>query len=177
MQYARYLIVATMIMTLFSCLNRKSEPKNDNLIIGSSIENINSSQYTGFKFNIENEVCLATINQYFKGYKYKSQFPYSLWITVETKYKNENGHPTGEEAALFNNLEDSIISKLDRKTPYCFIGRTTRNGYREIMFYVSDKEKAAELLNEFVNEDRFKRKIDFNIGLDKTWESVSGFLE
>jgi hypothetical protein len=96
---------------------------------------------------------------------------------VETRDKNENGHPTGEEAALFNNLEDSIISKMDKKTPYCFIGRTTRNGFKEIMFYVSDKDNAVKLIGEFVKEDRFKRKINYNIGLDKTWESVSGFIE
>ena len=169
--------MTSIFMTLFSCSNKKTENITDNLVIGSTIENINSSQYSGFQFKIENEDCLATINQYFKGYKNKSNFPYSLWITVETKDKNENGHPTGEEAALFNNLEDSIISKLDKETPYCFIGRTTRNGFREIMFYVSDKDYADKLIGEFVKEDRFKRKVNYNIGPDKTWESISGFIE
>jgi hypothetical protein len=43
------------------------------------------------------------------------------------------------------------------------------------MFYVADKSKATEVMNEFIKTDTFKRKIEFAIDLDATWESVSGF--
>jgi len=76
---------------------------------------------------------------------------------------------------LFNSLEDSLIDKFITKTPFCFIGRTTRDDYRELMFYVADKGKATEVMNEFIKEDRFKRKIEFAIDPDTTWESVGGF--
>lgn len=169
----------TLLSSLFSCVNKNTDnstqTKKVDSIIGSTIENIDNSQHTVIQFEIDNKLCFATINQFFKNYKDKNSFPFSLWITVETLDKNENGHPTGEEAFLFNNLEDSIISHFASRTPFCFIGRTTRDGYREIMIYVADKDKATETMNSFVKENTFNRKITFEIGPDPTWESVSGF--
>jgi hypothetical protein len=43
------------------------------------------------------------------------------------------------------------------------------------MFYVADKDKATEVMNEFIKENKFKRKIGFAIDPDSTWESVGGF--
>ena len=91
--------------------------------------------------------------------------------------KNENGHPIDKEAKLFNDLEDSIIKTVDKQTPFCFVGRTTRNGFREIMMYVSDKERTAELMDKFIAQDFFKRKIKYSIDRDESWTSVSGLIE
>ena len=170
--------MASFITILSSCLNKKKEIIiNDTINKGSNIENINKSSYSVIKFKIDNQECFATINEYFKHYNYKSDFPFALWIKVETIEQNSNGHPTDNEALLFNEIEDSIISQLDKKTPYCFIGRTTRNGFREVMFYVSDKDKSFDLMNKFVNSNKFKRKIELTIDRDDKWKSVSGFIE
>jgi hypothetical protein len=174
----KQIIMITVLLSLFSCFSSKTENKTEkNKIVGSTIENINNSPHSVITFQIENQTCFATINEYFKNYKFKSNFPYSLWITVETAEKNDKGHPTDKEASLFNDLEDSIIKILDKQTPYCFIGRTTRNGFREIMMYVSDKEKTTQLLNKFIAKNQFKRKIEFSIDKDENWKSVSGLIE
>ena len=170
--------MAVLILTLFSCMNKKSVNNSDTKeIIGSTFENINNSPHSVIRFQIDNQECFAIINEYFKNFKYKSNFPYSLWIKVETLEKNENGHPIDKEAKLFNDLEDSIIKTFDNKTPFCFIGRTTRNGFREIMIYVTDKEKAIELMDKFIAQDSFKRKIEYSIDKDESWTSVSGLIE
>jgi hypothetical protein len=169
------LFLILILLSITSCLNKKNEANMN--IIGSTIENINNSKYSGVEFNIEDEYCVGTINEYFKGYKNKVDFPYSLWITVETKDKNNDGHPTGEESFLFNQIEDGIIEKLDKKTPYCYIGHITRNGYREIMFYISDNSEVSKLIDTFIAENKYKRQIKYSIELDKNWESVSGFIE
>jgi hypothetical protein len=143
--------------------------------LGSTIQNINSAEHVLLEFEVEHKTCYALINQYFKAYKYKSDFPFSLWITVETKNKNSNGHPTEGEALLFNQIEDSLIAKLEAVTQFCFIGRTTRDGYREIMFYGADGKKLLEIMNTFVHENPFDRIITFEIDDDDTWENVSGF--
>ena len=52
-----------------------------------------------------------------------------------------------------------------------------RNGYREIMIYISEKSTASKLINKFIAEDKFKRKIEYSIVSDKKWESVGGFIE
>jgi hypothetical protein len=175
----KVIIMATFLSSLFSCGNKKSDnleqTQSRSTIVGSTWDNINNSQHSVFQFVIDEKLCFATINQYFKDYENKSNFPYSLWVTVETKDKNEEGHPVDTEALLFNNLEDSLIEKFVIKTPFCFIGRTTRDGYRELMFFVVDKEKATLVMNEFIKQDQFKRKIEFSVNLDTEWESVSGF--
>lgn len=170
--------MAALLLSMFSCMNKKSSNDSEKKeVIGSTIENINNSPHSVIRFQIDNQDCFATINEYFKNYKYKSKFPYSLWITVETLEKNENGHPIDKESQIFNDLEDSIIKMLDKQTPFCFIGRTTRNGFREIMIYVSDKEKTTELMNNFIAQDLFKRKVEYSINKDESWTSVSGLIE
>ena len=173
----KYFIVTLLLLILISCNSKEEENQMDKMILGSTVENINNSQYSVIRFKINDEECFATINQYFNNFKYKSDFPCSLWITVETKDKNTNGHPTDQEAELYNSLEDSIVLQFDTKTPYCYIGRTTRNGYREIMFYVSDRDLAAKLMDEYIKESKYDRKIEYDIRLDKNWESVSGLVQ
>jgi hypothetical protein len=63
---------------------------------------------------------------------------------------------------------DSLIERFLKKMPFCFIGRTTRDGYRELIFYVADKDKATEAMNEFIKNDLFKRKIEFTVDPDAT---------
>lgn len=159
-------------MLVASSCNSKKETMNN--LLGSTLENINNSEHSVVQFQVDGKLCFATVNQFFKDYDRKSDFPLSLWITVETKDKNEQGHPVDKEAELFNNLEDSLISALDGKTPYCYIGRTTRDGYRELMFYVSDKDKATEIVRTFIETNKFNRQMDFLIDWDREWESVSG---
>jgi hypothetical protein len=48
----------------------------------------------------------------------------------------------------------------------CFIGRTTREGYREIMIYGANREKLSEIMNRFVRENTFSRSITFQIEND-----------
>ena len=173
--------MATFLSALFSCntktVDNSKQAMTTDTIVGSTLDNINNSQHSIIQFQVDNKLCFATINQYFKNYKSKSAFPFSLWVTVETLEKNDKGHPLDAEATLFNSLEDSLIDHFVTRTPFCFIGRTTRDGYRELMFYVSDKDKATEVMNAFIKKNTFKRKIEFAIDQDTTWESVGGFYE
>ena len=172
------LLIAFAVISSCSKKGAQSENQitntNVNAAIGSTIENINNSQHSVIQFQVDNKECFATINQYFKNYPDKKSFPYSLWITIQTLEKNEVGHPTDAEATLFNNLEDALITKFAGKTPFCFIGRTTRDGYREIMIYVSDKEKSMSLMNDFIKENTFKRNMEFSIDKDENWGNVEG---
>lgn len=145
------------------------------MLVGSTLDNINNSEHTIIKFQVDNKLCFATINQFFKDYKNKSKFPFSLWITVETRDQNENGHPTDTEATMFNNTEDSLIAQLLPRTPICYIGRTTRDGYREIMIYVADKDKTIEIVDSLISHGHFPRKVAYTIDPDPTWTNVEGF--
>ena len=183
------LLITALLFSIYCCSSKNSDaaasiPSKDTLIksiqdsgFGSTLDNINNSPNAVMKFEIEGKPCIAIINQYFKNYSYKKSFPYSLWITVETKEKNTNGHPLPAEATLFNILEDSLIKSFIPKTRFCYIGRTIRDGYREVMIYVQDKAKATEIMKAFIKDNPFNRKIEFAIDQDPTWESVSGFID
>jgi hypothetical protein len=175
-------VLVILSIILFSCGSENAQPpiskgKMADTTKGSTLYNISNSEHAVIQFQIDDKVCFASINQYFKDYKSKSDFPFSFWVTVETREKNQNGHPRASEALVFNKLEDSLISKFLNRTPFCYIGRTTRDGYREIMFYVSDKAKSEEIITEFAKEDAFKRKIKLEITSDPKWETVSGFYQ
>lgn len=174
----RMILNLLFLCSLLSCNHKEMHASKKNTSIknvGSNLQNINDAEHVLLKFEVENKVCFALINQHFKDYKHKKDFPFSLWITVETKNKNPNGHPTNGEALLFNKLEDLLIGNLGASTPFCFIGRTTRDGYREIMIYGADRQKLSEIMNRFIRENTFGRNITFQIDLDDNWESVSGF--
>lgn len=185
----KYLLIITLLFSIYSCRSKNSDTSTPALSkdtvlkpiqdssIGSTPDNINNPNYAVIEFKIEEKLCIAIINQYFKNYSYKKSFPFSLWITIETKEKNENGHPLPAEGILFNTLEDSLVNSFISKTPFCYIGRTTRDGYREVMIYVSDKTKASEIMKAFIQHNSFNRKIEFAIDPDPTWESVAGFIE
>ena len=174
------IIIATLLCTLFSCFNKKtdnfSETKSADSHFGSTKENISNSKYSVLQIQIDDKICFATINQSFKNFDNKNSFPLSLWVTVETKEKDESGHPLEIEATLFNKLKDELIDYfISKKMPFCYIGKTTRDGYRELMFYVSNEDQTTVLMNSFIKENKFNRKIEFAIDSDPTWESVSVF--
>jgi hypothetical protein len=173
----KLLLFIPLLSIFVSCnMSNSQNHKNEDTvaIIGSTVANINAAEFSLVEFEIESKLCFATINQYFKNYDHKSAFPYSLWVTVETVRKNDNGHPTDDEAQIFNDLEDKLIATFASGARFCYIGRTTRDGYREIMFYVSDKELAANIMNDFIKADQVRRKVTYEIELDKEWISVEG---
>jgi hypothetical protein len=174
----RWVISLGIALLFLSCNGgaprRVHKLESKELMKGSTIQNIDSAEHTVLQFVIDNKVNYATINQYFRDYKEKAHFPLSLWVTVETLNKNETGHPIDDEAVLFNSLEDSLISHIAASMPFCYIGRTTRDGYREIMFYVTEKQGAVDVMNKFIKQNPFNREVEFAIDDDPTWESVSG---
>ena len=176
------LLLSLACLLILSCSNNSRHKSSSKQVITDSqinatMKNIDSAEYSVREFEVKGKLCFATINESFKNFPRKKEFPLSLWITVETKNRNVNGHPTDEEATLYNNLEDSLLHHLATRVPLCYIGRTTRDGYREVMFYVPDKAEAERAMNAFVNGNRFQRKITFTIGPDTLWESVSGFYQ
>jgi|GEM_PF-5642480 len=45
------------------------------------------------------------------------------------------------------------------------------------MLYVSDKQRASEIMTDFIKANKFKRKITYEIDLDKEWESIDGLYK
>jgi hypothetical protein len=119
------IIMATFLSSIFSCGNKNSDnseqTKSKKTLVGSTLDNINNSEHSVIQFQVDGKLCFAAINQYFKNFENRSDFPFSLWVTVETRDKNDEGHPVDTEAILFNSLEDSLIENFVAKTHFALL--------------------------------------------------------
>ena len=133
--------------------------------------------FTTLKFELDGKPCEAVINNQYKDYTYKSMFPLSLFLMINTLEKDKNRHPTEKEAIAFHELQSKIIGELSNAFVYCHIGTTTMTGYRDIILYIStkDKEKAMAVLNKIKGEN--KRFESYTFEEDPEWEAVASFYE
>ena len=107
---------------------------------------------------------------------FKSDYPWFLWIEIDTKDKNENGHPTRDEAEFLNQMEDLIDAELKKVCTSHYIARTTLNGSRELLYYVDDPEKANPVLQRLVSDQNRITQFDYKMKEDKEWDKVDYIL-
>jgi len=134
--------------------------------------------FTTLKFEANGKPCLASINDRYIDFKDKSSFSLSLFIMVNTMEKNKDGHPSEQEALIFNNLQTEIIQELSKNLgSYCYVGTTTMTGYRDILLYIKpeDQKKAIEILERLKTKQSRMESISFET--DPEWEAVSSFYE
>lgn len=177
----KYIYLIFLFVAAISCTNHPASTADQKIkhspITGTTALSYDTSKFMLLQFEIDKKPCVALISEQFRNFKHKNDFPYAFWITVETKLKNKNGHPVDEEADVFNKLEESLVKQFISSTPFCYIGRTTRDGYRELMMYSADKQKSIEVLENFISQNKFDRKITYEVQEDQTWEGVGGFYQ
>jgi hypothetical protein len=167
----RYLFVFfCCVFLLFSC-NSESKPAINNRVAPPD----SLVKFRSLDFIVDGKPCLALINVGYKDFRKKKEFPLSLFITINTLEKDIAGHPTANEAIIFNKLESDILSGLALKT--CYIGQTTMNGYRDMMFYIAseDHEVVSEKLK--IMKQKEKRIKSYTFENDPEWEAVSEFYD
>lgn len=162
------------ILPMVSC----SQNKSSEIPPTATTENLKAEErFTTLKFEIEGKPSVAVINNQYKDFKGKSLFPLSLFITINTKEKDKNGHPTEKEAVIFHSLQTKIIAQLSSQFVYCHAGTTTMTGYRDILLYINskDQEKAAAILNKI--KEGNERLTSYTFEPDPEWEAVASFYE
>ncbi len=129
---------------------------------------------TQLEFMLDDKPCSAWIDPSFKNFKNKRIYSLSLFITVTTAEKDKNGAPTPAEAKVFTSLEQDILTKMTALNA-CYVGRTTMNGYRDILLYIrpADREKATNLLNPL--KKKYSRVTAFTYQEDPRWDAVAEF--
>jgi hypothetical protein len=162
------LILIIIVMGLFSFLNKKNTGEQ---------ERFPKENFSILKATDENGgLIFITANYAYKNYKFKADYPWFLWIEIETKDKNENGHPTNSEAKFLNQMEDLIDAELRKVCVSHYIARTTLNGSRELLYYVDDPEKVNPVLQRLVSDPNPIRQFQFKMEEDKDWNNVDYIL-
>lgn len=142
--------------------------------VGSTWENTNNAKYTVMPYMNGNDTCFAMMNEYFKTFDRKAQFPFFMLVSAQTEKNNVKGFPEPEEQDVQNRLEDSLIMFFDRtKTPFCFIGHSTRRGFRDMMLYVNDTARAGQAIANFISSGT-PRKTAVTIVPDSGWTNIQG---
>ncbi|MFA0961657.1 DUF695 domain-containing protein [Roseivirga sp. BDSF3-8] len=117
------------------------------------------------------------VNQAYDNYPNKKHFPWCAQFLLEFKDKNENGHPTDQEAEVLNKLEDKIENFLKVKHKVHFIGRVTRKDFRDLIFYIDQPRLDQDETKSFFDQINAIRGVNFNLDKDPEWKFVSGLIK
>lgn len=169
----RYLILFFyLFFMLLSCQSESKPPVKYNKLFSPADSLV---KFRSLEFILDGKPCIALVNQGYKDFKKKKEFPLSVFITINTVEKDSLGHPTEKEAKVFNAIESKILSELAFET--CYIGQTTMYGYRDMIFYIAakDQNKVAELFKSIKKEE--PRIKSYTFDNDPEWEAVSEFYD
>lgn len=138
---------------------------------------IPEENFSIFKFTTDEGLAFATIDAGYDNYPNKKYYPWYATVLLKIHDKNDNGHPTNEEAGILNDLEDRITHFLSETQVVHKIGRVTRNGERDILYYLGNPDLNQNQLKTFFDSINAIRPINFKIEKDEKWKNVSAFLK
>jgi hypothetical protein len=138
---------------------------------------IPKENYSIFKLELEGGLAFATINAGYDNYCHKKAYPWYAVVVMEIQDRNENGHPTNEEAKVLNDLEDRITQFLNKTQTAHKIGRVTRNGEKDIIFYLSNPRLDPAETKIFFDSMNVVRPMNFTVEKDESWKNVKAFLK
>jgi hypothetical protein len=133
--------------------------------------------YSIFKLTIDNSPAFATINTGYNDYPNKIIYPWYAEIIIDINNKNDNGHPTNEEAEILNQLEEQITGFLKQTQTVHPIGRVTRNGERDIFYYIDEPNFDKKKIKDFFDSINTIRPMNFTLKEDKKWSNVGAFIK
>lgn len=120
---------------------------------------------------------LATFNNKYNDYKNKVFYPWHVLVELEVIEKNDNGHPVDTDAEKLNQLEDEILAFMQGKHTVHFLGRITRNGFRDLLYYIDTPKFNQDEVNSFCDSIMKERGINFGMEKDPKWTAVSAFVK
>jgi len=122
-------------------------------------------------------LAFATVNNAYDKYVNKAFYPWFVGVELQIIDKNDNGHPTDEEALRLDAIQEELETLLKKKHTVHSIARVTRNGFRDIMIYIDNPKLTQEEINTFFQDIQKVREVNFGIHKDLSWNAVSGFIK
>jgi len=130
-----------------------------------------------YKLTLPDGWGLATFNNKYNNYPNKAYFPWHVLVELEIIDKNNNGHPIDTDAEMLARLEDEILKFLQQKHTVHFLGRVTRNGFRDLLYYFDKPKFEQAEVDAFCDNVMKERGINFSMKKDPNWTAVSGFIK
>lgn len=119
----------------------------------------------------------AMVNLAYKGYAYRSDYPWHIQIEVRFQDATESGLCTDAEAEVLNALEDRLEAEMRKADAVHYIARQTWNGLRMIDYYVEDGEAVERALASLSDSGQLARPFTFKLERDEDWAIGEGFFK
>ena len=126
----------------------------------------------------DGSLAIGAFNRGYSDYADKSNYPYSLIITIDLNPDNcnANGLPTAEENELANKLEDELVESMSKISPTHNVGHLFNSKKLDIYAYVRDKNKITDWLQTETKKSNLQRTISYEIVRDCNWENIANFM-
>lgn len=98
-----------------------------------------------------------------------------VWVSVKMNQPKENGLSTSGKIEILGQIEDSLVTKLNKKHNCTFVGRATTDGNRDFYFYFGNTTLYDKSISEAMVQFP-KYTYDFGTKADKDWKSYFDFL-
>ncbi|HEY1007770.1 MAG TPA: DUF695 domain-containing protein [Sphingobacteriaceae bacterium] len=174
----RILVPALFLVFLITaCTGRENPTLKARKELSKMADSVARPKPDTLHFVVEDRPCYAVIDRRYLDFGHRSEFPLSLFVTLETRKKDRNGHPDPEEARAHAGLLSEIVASLDAIGVNAYIGKTTMTGFEDLIFYVREADQPAirTRLEELQRQNRVIREYTFE--QDPQWEAVSEFFE
>jgi hypothetical protein len=119
---------------------------------------------------------LGTINQSYKNYDKKKQYPWCLRITIGLEKYQSNGLPEGDETAIATGQEDSILEGIKSLETAHYVGHIFNDGFLDLYIYLPDPKKVHAYLQARIEKKDHVRSFVYEIKEDSDWEQVKAFM-
>lgn len=172
-----FLSILILGMMISACNGGQNQDADAQRQLAAKVDSISRPQLDTLHFMVEEKPCLAVIDRRYKDFKQREEFRVSLFVTLKTESKDANGHPSAGEARIHAELESEILNRLNAAIVNAYIGKTTMNGFRDLMFYIKadDQQTVTDILAKL--KQKHSRIKEFTFENDPQWEAVSEFFE
>ena len=118
---------------------------------------------------------MVMVNKALRNSKVKTSLPWFLSISIGLANPTEDGLTTNEEASELNLWEEQLERVIGAEHRFVYVGRTTCNGSRELLYYVDAPGNLPATLKK-LNEEDGARSFAYLFEKDDRWERVSAYL-
>lgn len=137
-----------------------------------------SESFSILQADIDDKTVIGTINQAYKNYERKGDFPWCLQVSIALSQDTlqDNGLPNEDEKNIANDTEDTLMAGIKKITTAHYVGHTYFDGYLDIFVYLANPKEVHEYLQKLVNANDLSRGFSYEINEDPEWARVRRFM-
>lgn len=107
-----------------------------------------SGDWDTYLMNVENKPVSVMVDLTFGASPVSKEKPNAIIIRIRLLSVLQNGMPSDKEAKVLNEVEDSLVEKLNAALQSVYVGRYTAAGVRDFYFYSNDTSGYKNIITQ-----------------------------